>query len=193
MAFWHSVLETGFIALMAAWVISGVVFALPLWRLRRRLNRWNHGLWFANWTVFGSGRERSEICVYPLEYRDLAGGAPGAWIEVMSGRSWAWHSCLWQPQRRVADRIHRIGQNVARTMENGTKAEPWLLEQQAMLKKHLVATCPRPAGNIREVRMRMRRSVIDRPDDCLGGAWGRARFEECVLLQFSINGGDHDS
>ncbi len=186
MARLHVVLELGLIGLMLIWSVGAVVCALPPSRLRRALFRKNWGLWFANWGVFGAPTDRSEVCVYTLEFRDYSDAAMGEWREASRGRPWRWHSGLWQPERRIADRIHRIGQDIAFRLEHGTPAANWLFECRRLLETHLEAVRPRPASAKREIRLRMRRSICETDPADSAGAWS-TRFEESVLLQFSAS------
>ncbi|HWZ95157.1 MAG TPA: hypothetical protein VNW30_08190 [Opitutaceae bacterium] len=183
-------LETGFLAVLAAWTLGSVVFALPLWRWRQRLRRWNQGLWFAHWAVFDSGRGQAEICVYSLEYCDRLGSG-GEWVEAISGRPWTWHACLWQPQRRLADRIHRIGQDLLWVAERDQPAAAWLAAIRKVVGNHLAAARPQPAGTVREIRIQATRSVVTAGADPPVVGWGVARQEKRVLLQFTAGEDDH--
>lgn len=183
----HHLLEIAFLTVLTLWTLGSAIYALPLPPIRRWLNRHNHGLWWAKWTVFGSGVEQSEIGVYPVEFRDRIGAAAGDWREAVRGRPWTWHAGLWQPKRRLADRLHRIGQDIAKVRERGAPPADWLARRRRLVTTHL-ATVHLPApGAIREIRIRMIRSVVE-PGT---GEWGAARREERVLDQWTAGRDEH--
>ena len=79
-------IELGFIILMVSWTVGALAYALPFPAIRRRLERINAPLWFADWTVFGASDEQAVISTYTLEYRDHRPQTQGAWLPVIDGR-----------------------------------------------------------------------------------------------------------
>lgn len=168
---------------MALWTLGSALYALPLRGLRRALGRRNGTLWLANWTVFGTGKERAGIARYALVCRDTVAAEPGPWVAVASGRPWVWHACLWQPERRLADRLHRIGQEISRAIDGPVDAAAFVGRRRELLSRFLDRKRLRPAGAGREFRLIERRSSV-------GEAGADARIEERVILKF---GGDDDA
>ncbi len=181
-----STLETAILVTLAAWLLGNLLYALPFPPLRRQLERFNPGLWFAHWTVFGAGDNRAEMASYTFEYRDGEDRADGKWIEVIRGRPWCWHAFLWQPERRVADRLHRLAEGVARTRDLTTAAaRDALTLRKQLISAFIEARHPRASETPRAIRVVMKRSVI------AAGAGSRTateelniQIEERVLLAF---------
>lgn len=180
-------LEIGFILLMAGWTLGALLYALPILALRRRLDRVNSPLWFANWTVFGAGHEQATIAAYTLEYRDRDSRAEGPWVVLMQGRPWVWHAFLWQPGRRVADRLHRMAEGIARMHETESPAaQRFLADHRRRIANHVEAARPRASGCTRDIRLTQRRSVVS-----LSGSQDVPHLEERVLLSFSADEAIH--
>lgn len=182
-------LETTVLVTLAAWLLGNVLYALPFPPLRRRLEHVNPGLWFADWTVFGAGDERAAMASYTFAYRDGDDCAAGQWIEVIRGRPWRWHAFLWQPERRVADRLHRLAEGVARTRDLTTAAaQEALSRRKRLISRYIEATHPRASEMPRTIRVTMKRSAI--VDDAVLRASPNeveVQVEEHVLLVFSAN------
>lgn len=157
----HRFLENAGLIAMALWLLGSVLYALPSVALRRRLERHNAGRWWANWTVFGAGRRRAEIERYLLRYRDTGDGRAGAWAQALHGRRWVWHSFLWQPERRLADRVQRIGRDISHVLEQRGGQTRIVEPLQALLAAHLERACPRPRGFAREVQLVEEHAVAD--------------------------------
>lgn len=168
---------------MGAWLLGSIAYALPLAALRRRLERRNLGLWFANWTVFGTGKERAEIARYTLRYRDVASGVTGDWVSVMSGRRWCWHAFLWQPERRLADRLQRIGQEIARALEHPEGERRIIAPRRELIARHLEARFPRAPQVVREVQFLEHRSVVESTTSAPARNPG---VEERAILAFQL-------
>jgi hypothetical protein len=176
-------------AAMLAWLVGQLLYTLPFPRLRRRLDRVNAGLWFANWSVFGAGSEHAEIATYTLEYRDRRGVESGDWVEVVRGRPWCWHAFLWQPHRHVADRLHRFAEGIARTVEfDSDGARTALRRRCRLIANHVDAMCPRSPKTRREIRIKMKRAAnAARPGVRSGDIM---MVQDRVLLAFSVDGND---
>jgi hypothetical protein len=149
------------VTVMALWLLGSVLYALPWVGLRRRLERNNAGRWFANWTVFGTGRRRAEIERFRLRFRDRAAGHPGEWQLAMRGRRWVWHGCLWHPERRVADRLHRIGRDLAHALDQPDGERRSAALASALIARHLDVIRPRAPGVSREVQLVEEHAVCD--------------------------------
>jgi len=175
---------------MAGWFVGHLLYTLPFPSLRRHLDRFNQGLWFANWSVFGAGDQRAETTTYTVEFRDHGGLDEGQWTQVAQGRPWRWHAFLWQPERRVADRLHRLAEGIARTPDLDSSAAQVALQRRLRLIARYVAVHSPPAPTTkRELRIRMTRAVIaDRPEGT--GANNFVRSEERVLLTFFSEAND---
>jgi len=172
--------------LMAGWTLGSLAFSWPPLRLPKVLGRRNKFLALASWNVFGTYGGQSRICVYAFEYRDRTEGqpGPGPWLEAMRGRPWCWHAFLWQPGRRVADRFHRLGQEIARHLEQGIPADQWLGKRQAVVVDFLSRKLPLARGSIREVRVRMICSVVDEQISSSDKSKRQVRIESHVLVTF---------
>lgn len=176
-------IELGFVVLMAGWTLGSLLYALPFPTLRRRLAGFNSALWFANWTVFGAGREQATIAAYTLEYRDRDVHGDGSWIVLMEGRPWVWHAFLWQPERRIADRLHRMAEGIARLYEVDSPAgQRFLADHRRRIAKHVAAMRPLSSGSSREIRIIQRRSQVS-----VSVPQGSATLEERVLISFSAD------
>ncbi len=183
--------ESGFLALMVVWTLGSVAFALPIPRLRWRLSRVNAGLWFANWTMFGTTKEPTiNVAIYTLEYRDRAPFAKaGNWVVVASGRPWTWRAGVWQPERRLADRIHRIGQDMAMAAERTPPITAVAAQRRSMLESYLEAIKPRSLEIARDIRITMRRSIYERASDVRFASHREWQVEQRIIAMFSTD--DH--
>lgn len=176
-----SFFEIGFVVLVALWTLGSVLFAVPRRWGRGWLSGFNHGLWFADWTVFGTGREDSGIVRFTLEYRDRAPGQTTEWRVALRGRPWKWHACLWQPERRLADRVHRLGRDFGALRDAGVTAQSAFAGRGKLLARHLDAKHPRPPGTAREIRLTRRRSVLRYPAGAAAERPAAEIVEEVVL------------
>lgn len=180
-------LEIGFALVMAGWTLGALLYALPFPALRRRLDRVNSPLWFANWTVFGAGRDQATIAAYTLEYRDRDAHVEGPWIVLVQGRPWVWHAFLWQPQRRIADRLHRMAEGIARLREHDSPAaQRFLADHRQRITNHVEAARPRPPGCTRDIRIIQRRAFVS-----VSAPQDMSRLKERVLLSFSAGEAIH--
>jgi hypothetical protein len=176
---------------MAAWLLGQLLYTLPIPRLRRVIDRANAGLWFANWSVFGAGRERAEIATYTLEYRDRVGIESGEWIELIRGRPWYWHSFLWQPDRRIADRLHRLAEGIAQTVDfHSERAQIALKRRRRLVASYVDSRCPRASNVRRDIRITMKRASIAAT---VGAQPQRdvMRVETRVLWEFSVDADEY--
>lgn len=176
------IVESGFVVLAAVWTLGSILFAVPRRWGRGWLSAFNHGLWFADWTVFGTGREDSGIVRFTLEFRDRAPGQDAAWRIAMQGRPWKWHACLWQPERRLADRLHRLGRDLGYVRDAAVEGAERIAERHGkLIARHLEDTCPRPPGTQREIRLTRRSSRLRYPSDTGAEAPVALIAEEVVL------------
>lgn len=156
-------IEIGFLGLMGLWTALSIAFALPFPRVQRWIDRHNQGLWVARWTMFGAARQRvASVASYLFEFRDRdAATGVGNWIQFAKGRPWTWHAGLWQPERRIADRLHRIAQDIdvesRRTPEVHSIADRY----RPILERYIETIEPRPNGTARDIRIWAVRSTID--------------------------------
>jgi hypothetical protein len=178
-------LEIAVLIILIGWLLGSILYALPFPSLRRLLGEFNWGLWFAHWTVFGAGDQRAEMASYSFSYRDGA-NSDGRWIEVIRGRPWSWHAFFWQPERRVADRLHRLAEGIARTHDfTAETARAALISRQRLIANYIDARHPRVRGMPRMVRVTIKRSILS--DYISGGSQPDIRLEERVLLSFSAD------
>lgn len=75
-----------------------------------------------DWTMFSTGNRSLVGSRFWFEFREgpEAGALPTEWkVFADTSTAWLWHSFVWDPQRRLADRLRIIGKELrqAHTME----------------------------------------------------------------------------